>query len=94
MTAELRKDERVFLIPKTLGCPSICWSRPQGTVVDVNRNEYYVKVLVDGETTPRRMHQDNVVRNLSAPRAESPAPKGPRRKARAESSTSLTAWKR
>lgn len=77
MTADLRPDERVFLVPKTIGCPGICWQRPAATVVA--KGYPYVSVLIDGEEEPRRVHADNVVRKLPVPRAESPAPKAPRR---------------
>jgi len=77
MTADLRKDERVFLFPKTKTAPTICYRQPQATVLAKPDGNSYVQVLVDGENAPRRMHCDNVLRNLpsaAAPRTATPRP--------------------
>lgn len=79
MTADLRKDERVFLFPKTRTAPSICYLRPAATVLE-KPTWAYVTVLVDGEAEPRSIHVDNVVRNLPAPRERATAGPSPKPK--------------
>lgn len=66
MTADLRKDDRVFLYPKTKTAPTICYRQAQATVLNKPDGNSYVEVLVDGEDAPRRMHVDNVLRELPA----------------------------
>jgi hypothetical protein len=75
--AVLRADDTVWLTPKTLGAPRICWREPRATVV--RREIPYVVVLVDGQE--HTVHEDNVRRtDPGAARAGYPArPKPPPR---------------
>lgn len=54
--ADLRTDDKVWLTPKTLGAPRICWREPQAVVVRLENP--YVVVMVDGQEY--RVHRDNV----------------------------------
>lgn len=59
---DLRRGDTVWLIPKTLGCPSICWKRPQATVVGAgDRIGAFVRVKVGRKTY--EVHIDNVRRS-------------------------------
>lgn len=58
-TGPLRPEDTVWLTPKTLGCPAICWKRPRATVVATAG--VYVTVRIDG--TEHRIHQDNLLRS-------------------------------
>lgn len=90
MTADLRKDERVFLHPRTKTAPTICYRQPQATVLTKPDLQSFVQVLVDGEAEPRRIHADNVVRELPATAAR---PAGPRpRKALPDGMKEVPLW--
>ncbi|WP_433368415.1 hypothetical protein ACQPZX_41520 [Actinoplanes sp. CA-142083] len=78
MTADLKRDERVFLYPKTKTAPTICYLQPQATVLAKPDLASHVQVLVDGEDAPRRIHADNVVRTL--PNHDSAKAQTPRRR--------------
>jgi hypothetical protein len=65
MTTYLR-GELVYLVPRTLGCPSICWKRPRVEVVD-NPAGPYVTVRVEGEETTRAIYIDNLAKRLPTP---------------------------
>lgn len=56
--ADLRTDDKVWLAPKTLGAPRICWREPQALVLRLEHP--YVVVQVDGQEY--RVHADNVRR--------------------------------
>lgn len=70
--------DEIWLVPKTLGCPSICFKQPHGVVVFGGPSPY-VTVRLDGEgANTREMHENNVVRKLPTPPAE-PRPPAPRK---------------
>jgi hypothetical protein len=62
----------VWLVPRTLGAPAICWQQPCGVVVGIDWP--YVVVAIDGEN--HRVHNKNVTRtdpNLKLPQAKNAA---------------------
>ncbi|MET8234839.1 hypothetical protein ABZS77_29605 [Micromonospora sp. NPDC005298] len=68
---------RVWLVPKTIGAPAICWTEPRGSWV---RYEHpYAVVMVDG--VEHQVHERNVRltdparRYLAAPPAPKPKPR-------------------
>lgn len=68
--------ETAYLIPRTLGCASACWSTPQVTVVSTTERPYLLVRLPDG--TEIRTHEQNVVRKLPNPPADRPSTPKPR----------------
>lgn len=58
--------DEIFLTPKTIGAPAVCFQQPRGQVV-ANKNGPYVTVRLDGEETTRDIHINNVVKTLPAP---------------------------
>lgn len=73
MTRDLRTDDRVWLVPRTLAAPAICYRRPRALVDRVEG--VYVVVLVDGQR--HRVHADNVTRadpGRARDRAATPRP--------------------
>ncbi|MFC3386869.1 hypothetical protein ACFOHP_33670 [Couchioplanes caeruleus subsp. azureus] len=60
--AGLRVADAVWLTPKTLGAPAICWRGPRAIVVRLAPP--YVVVLVDGRE--HTVHGDNVRRTEPA----------------------------
>jgi hypothetical protein len=69
---DLQPGDTVWLTPKTIGCPAICWKQPRCAVVSVSAA--YIVVQVDGQD--HRIHVDNVRR--SDPQAKPSAPRPPR----------------
>jgi hypothetical protein len=63
----LHLGEPAYLIPRTLGCASACWSQPKVTVVAITNTAVTVR-LPDG--TEISVHADNVRRTRPEPRAE------------------------
>jgi hypothetical protein len=69
----LREDQHVWLVPKTIGAPAICWKGAKATVRRVHG--LWVTVAVDGQEY--RVHVDNIRR--SEPEYRPPAPRrGPK----------------
>ncbi|WP_199513901.1 DUF6248 family natural product biosynthesis protein [Nucisporomicrobium flavum] len=56
---DLRPDDTVWLQPKTLACPAICWTQPRATVVATQG--LYVVVKVGRQQ--HRIHVDNIRRS-------------------------------
>ena len=55
----LRPGDTVWLTPKTLGCPGVCWTKPRCTVVTTGYP--YVEVKVGRKV--HRVHVDNIRRS-------------------------------
>ncbi|BFU46701.1 hypothetical protein [Krasilnikovia sp. MM14-A1004] len=55
---DLRPGDTVWLRPKTLGCPTICWKQPRATVIGVDHTYLIVKV----GRREHRIHADNIRR--------------------------------
>jgi hypothetical protein len=71
---DLRIGDTVWLTPKTLGAPTVCWSQPRATVVRIEQPTHVV-VQVDG--VEHEIHVDNIRR--TDPAARKPTVPKPRR---------------
>ncbi len=61
---DLLPGDTVWLRPKTLACPAICWKQPRATVVAASANALYVVVKVGRKQY--RIHVDNIRRTNPA----------------------------
>jgi hypothetical protein len=78
-----KPGDTVWLTPKTLAAPPICFKQPRATVVSVSKSELFFVVQVDG--VEHRIHADNVrysdpaavkPRESRVPKPRKPMPEG------------------
>lgn len=71
MRSGFEVGERVWLVPRTLAAPTVCYRQPRGRVEKVARQ--IVTVRLDGGVLVD-VHVDNVIRSLPRPPKPRPTP--------------------